>query len=81
MTNITPLPSTMAVFVGGPKHGLTISDPKTSVFYVPKPIEQSLFVGPLPDRPPRTTVGTYERKYNEDTGVPGYIWAGWEDEK
>jgi len=68
----------MAVFVGGPKDGWTVRDPKTQVFYVPKPPDHDLFVGPVPDTPPRLIRGIYERRWNEDTGVPGYIWKGWE---
>jgi len=71
----------MVVFVNGPKHGWKIPDPKTSIFYIPRVDDVGLMEGRVTLRPPAIVRGTYERKYNKDTGVPGYIWAGWEDEQ
>jgi len=77
MRKITPLPSSMAVFVGGPKDGWKVADPKVQTFYVPKPPDHDPLGDPVPDMTPRLVRGVYERRWNKDTGVPGYVWVGW----
>ena len=79
---IVPHPSSQCVFVGGPLDGKKMPDPGTTTWVVPKPVNydhasfEEYWALELKDQYlPKQ--GTYERRHNEDTGVPGYVWMGW----